>query len=198
MNQAGREHLEGARQTWRAFWNDPRSGPLHLERVDDYCVCEVMYRSRTEELLAALRSLIVILTGWLPSSDLRIFILRRLGARIGRNVYIAPWVLFDPMYPSLIELEDDVFLGMGCRLLTHEYTTRHLRVGRVRIGKGSVIGGWATIRSGVTIGPDVTVGLHSYVNKPVPAGATVVGIPARVLPDKAPTPSPDRAAGEGD
>lgn len=182
MQQSDREHLDRSREAWRAFWDiSGEQRVLTIDRNEAYCVCEVMYHTRFQELLGALKSLVSISVGWMPSSDLRIFILRLLGAKIGKNVYIAPWVLVDPMYPELIELENDVFLGMGCRLLTHEYTTKHFRIGRLSIGAGSVIGGWATIRSGVKIGRNVTVGLHSFVNKDFPDGSTVVGIPARVL-----------------
>jgi acetyltransferase-like isoleucine patch superfamily enzyme len=41
-------------------------------------------------------------------------------------------------------------------------------MGRVRIGKGSVIGGYAVVRAGVSIGEKATVGFLSYVNNDVP------------------------------
>jgi acetyltransferase-like isoleucine patch superfamily enzyme len=53
--------------------------------------------------------------------------------------------------------------------------------GGVLIGKNCWIGAHATIMDGVTIGDGATVGAHSLVRSDVPAGATVVGIPARPL-----------------
>jgi len=50
----------------------------------------------------------------------------------------------------------------------------------VRIGRNVWIGGGAIILPGVTIGDDAIVGAGSVVTRDVPAGATVVGNPARV------------------
>lgn len=53
--------------------------------------------------------------------------------------------------------------------------------GGVRIGKHCWIGARATILDGVTIGDGAIIGAHSLVKDDVPAGATVAGIPARII-----------------
>lgn len=53
--------------------------------------------------------------------------------------------------------------------------------GGVRIGKQCWIGTRATILDGVTIGDGAVVGAHSLVKDDVPAGATVVGVPAKIV-----------------
>jgi acetyltransferase-like isoleucine patch superfamily enzyme len=53
--------------------------------------------------------------------------------------------------------------------------------GGVRIGARVWIGTKATILDGVTIGDGAIVGAHALVRDNVPAGATVVGVPARVV-----------------
>lgn len=50
----------------------------------------------------------------------------------------------------------------------------------VRIGANVWIGGGAILLPGVTIGDDAIIGAGSIVTRDVPAGATVVGNPARI------------------
>jgi maltose O-acetyltransferase len=55
-----------------------------------------------------------------------------------------------------------------------------LELGRpIRIGRNVWIGGGAIILPGVTIGDEALIGAGSVVTRDVPAGATVVGNPAR-------------------
>jgi sugar O-acyltransferase (sialic acid O-acetyltransferase NeuD family) len=53
--------------------------------------------------------------------------------------------------------------------------------GNVSIGDGVYVGSGATIRQGLSIGAGATIGMGAVVTKDVPAGATVVGNPARRL-----------------
>ncbi|QNK54050.1 hypothetical protein H7F30_07315 [Dermacoccus sp. PAMC28757] len=61
--------------------------------------------------------------------------------------------------------------------------------GSVRVGKRSFNGTGASIRQGVTIGSDATIGMGAVVLDDVPDGAVVVGNPARPLPRVRPEPS---------
>jgi acetyltransferase-like isoleucine patch superfamily enzyme len=169
------------RDALRTYWRSNQDRPFVLERNDAYYVCEVLFPSFLKCIRIPIRCLIVGIVNAIPISTLKVFLYRVLGMKIGKGVYIAPQVLIDPVYPWLIELGDDSFLGMGCKIFTHEYTATCYRIGRVRIGRGSVIGAYSIIRSGVTIGEKVTVGFNSYVNKDIGDGETVGGVPAKPL-----------------
>jgi acetyltransferase-like isoleucine patch superfamily enzyme len=174
-----KRHAE--RQALKAYWRGSQDQPFVLKRHEAYYVCDVIFPSILAHLRWPIRGLMVGIVNAIPISTLKVFFYRLLGVKIGRGVYIAPEALIDPLYPWLIELGDDCFLGMGCKIFTHEYTATDFRVGRVRIGRGSVLGAYSIIRSGVTIGEKVTVGFNSYVDKDVPDGETVGGVPARPL-----------------
>jgi len=174
-----RRHAE--RQAFQAYWAGGHEEPFVLELHDAYCVCGVPFPSRWAYAKLLFRYAAMKVVSLMLFSSLKVFFYRLLGITIGRGVFIAPGVYIDPLFPRLIELEDGCLLGVGCRLFTHEYTANNFRIGRVRVGKGSVVGAYATVRSGVSMGSKVTIGFNSYVNKDVPEGATVGGVPAKIL-----------------
>jgi serine O-acetyltransferase len=49
------------------------------------------------------------------------------------------------------------------------------------LGRNVVVGAGAKVLGGFTVGDNASVGSNAVVTKPVPAGATAVGIPARVI-----------------
>ena len=106
---------------------------------------------------------------------------RSLGVKIGDNVLIAPYVQIDPFFPELITLEDNVIIGWGASLFTHEFTQDTIRKGKVHIKKRALIGGFSVVRSGVTIGKNSIIGVGSFVNRDVDDDESVGGNPLRSI-----------------
>jgi len=52
------------------------------------------------------------------------------------------------------------------------------------LGRNVVVSAGAKVLGGFTVGDGAKIGSNAVVIKPVPAGATAVGIPARILPSK--------------
>jgi maltose O-acetyltransferase len=85
-----------------------------------------------------------------------------------------------------VSIGDGTAIGPAVQILAADHPRdprlrrQNVRFGRpVTIGANVWIGGGAIILPGVTIGDDSIVGAGSIVTRDVPAGATVVGNPAR-------------------
>ena len=77
-----------------------------------------------------------------------------------------------------VTLEDHVQVGSHCSI--YSVSTIDDKRGPVVLKKNCRIGAHSVIMPGVTVGECATVGAMSFVNKDVPAHATVYGAPARV------------------
>lgn len=98
------------------------------------------------------------------------------GARIGRRVFIDHGM--GVVIGETAELNDDVTLYHGVTLGGTSWNKgkRH-----PTLGKGVVVGAGAKILGPIHIGDGAKIGSNAVVVKDVPAGATAVGIPARIL-----------------
>lgn len=82
-----------------------------------------------------------------------------------------------------IHLEDEVFVGPNVTFTNDLHPrsgNRDFVLARTVVERGASIGGGATILPGVRIGASAVIGAGAVVTRDVPAGATVVGNPARV------------------
>ncbi len=134
-----------------------------------------------------MRSTGFLLPAWFsPSSPLRVAFHRARGVRIGNNVEIGYFVIIDNLYPESVTIEDDATISARSTLLAHDEARAYAQGARevhssVRVGKGAFVGVHCVILPGVTIGDRAIVGAGSVVTKDVPTGATVAGVPARVI-----------------
>lgn len=76
-----------------------------------------------------------------------------------------------------VTVEDDVQIGSHCSI--YSISTIDEKHGPVILKKNCKIGSHTTIMPGITIGENAVVGAHSFVNRDVPDGATVFGVPAK-------------------
>ena len=121
----------------------------------------------------------MVLNGW------RIFFYRLCGYNIGKNVFIGMRCYLDDLEPGMFTVEDNVTISYGVFFACHGKKQEHTPI---TIKRGAYLGMRANVisgKSGVTIGENAVVGACTLVNKDVPAGATAVGVPCRVILPKA-------------
>ena len=96
---------------------------------------------------------------------------------------------------SGVEIGDEVFVGHGVMFVNDKHPRATSEAGSLQtegdwtlvptyVRRGASIGSGAVILGGVTIGEAALVGAGAVVTKDVPAGAVVVGNPARELSAK--------------
>ena len=113
------------------------------------------------------------------------------GISIGRQSYIGPnSVLFGG---GGIEIGDAVLISPGVVITSHQHTfeeqgvdiqAQPLEFARVVIDRNVWVGANATVVPGIRVGEGAVIGAGAVVTHDVPAGAVVVGVPARVLRER--------------
>jgi serine O-acetyltransferase len=98
------------------------------------------------------------------------------GARIGRRFFIDHGM--GVVIGETSEIGDDCTLYHGVTLGGTSWNKgkRH-----PTLGKGVVVGAGAKILGPIEIGDGAKIGCNAVVVKPVPSGATAIGIPARIV-----------------
>jgi len=102
------------------------------------------------------------------------------GAKIGERVF------FD--HAMGVVVGETAEIGDGCTIYQgvtlggtslYKGTKRH-----PTLGKNVVVSAGAKVLGGFVVGDNAKIGSNAVVIKPVPEGATAVGIPARIIPSK--------------
>ncbi len=99
------------------------------------------------------------------------------GATIGRRVFIDHGM--GVVVGETAEIGDDCTIYQGVTLGGTSLAKGAKR--HPTLGKGVIVGANAQVLGGFTVGDGARVGSSAVVVKPVPAGATAVGNPARII-----------------
>jgi len=123
--------------------------------------------------------------GFIQYGDLPTSYFVKRGMKVGKNFNRQSGTRLDPTNCWLIEIGDDVIMGNKSQIIAHDFSLMHhtgfARFGRVKIGNRVFIGANSTILLNVKIGDDVIIGAGSLVNKDIPDGYVVAGVPAKVI-----------------
>lgn len=123
---------------------------------------------------------------------LRPSILRKLGAKVGKDVFIGDYVRVDLNHSDLITIDDGVHIAGDARLLCHKkdlsnysegkiYGMQPYKYGEIHLCKNCAIGTGTLIMPGVTVGEGAIVGAGAMVTKDIPAWTLALGCPAKVV-----------------
>jgi maltose O-acetyltransferase len=107
--------------------------------------------------------------------------------RIGSRTYINRFTMLDAS--ESIVVGERCMIGPSCYITDHDHGTRAgdavatqpLKSQHTRIGNDVWIGAGAIVLKGVTIGDGAVIGAGAVVTSDAPAGAILVGVPARVV-----------------
>jgi len=123
----------------------------------------------------------VVVAPCIPFNCLRIAVYRIVGYPIGKNVFIGMRCYLDDTHPELISFEDNVVLSYSIVFAAHGPTRDGFANTPIVIRKGGYVGCAAVLLGGAVVGEGAVVAAGAVVTKEVPAGATVAGVPARVI-----------------
>lgn len=153
---------------------------VRLSLTTDSFLAQVLYRSRT----ALLRRGVPVLPGVFHSLSMMTS-----STCIGDPVVIGPgWYL--PHGNVVIDGITDI----GPQALTAPFVSIGLQAGSFQgptIGSGVHVGTGSRILGPRIVGDNARIGANAVITKDVSAGQTVVGIPARPLPQRRPSGNPE-------
>jgi serine O-acetyltransferase len=99
-------------------------------------------------------------------------------ATIGRNADLGPGFVI--LHSLGVVINTNVRAGRNL-VVYHNVTLGAERQKSPTLGNNVYIGAGAKVIGGVRVGSDVRIGANAVVTKDVPDGATVIGIPARII-----------------
>ena len=157
-----RERDPAARSAWEVLTCYPGLHALMLHRLSHAC-----WRAKRYWIARVVSQIGRFLTG----------IEIHPGATVGRRVFIDHGM--GVVVGETAVIGDDCTIYQGVTLGGTSLTRGAKR--HPTLERGVIVGAGAKVLGGFTIGADAKIGSNAVVVKPVPAGATAVGNPARVI-----------------
>ena len=151
-------------------WLRERPIPGRYEPWKHLIRCMRGYQAREHNLYAFYKPLLVLahrFWSMVCACDIPI------NARIGGGILLT--------HPNGIVIHPNATVGVNCLIFQQVTIGTGSKPGVPKIGAGVEIGAGAKILGGVRIGRGARVGANAVVVDDIPAGATAVGIPARVI-----------------
>lgn len=121
-----------------------------------------------------------------PINSVRIWLHRKRGVHIGKNVMLGMHCVLDNAHPEYIYIEDYAALAGNNYVITHSNPYLHYKgrmlsyLAPVILRKGAWVGVSATILPGTEIGECSVVSAGSVASGVIPANCIVTGNPAQV------------------
>ena len=151
-------------------------------------------------------NVIFLINPFNPFSKLKVFVLRRFGAKVGKGVMIKtgvsikyPWFLEIGDYVWIgenvwidnltkVEINDNVCISQGAMLLcgNHDYkkTTFDLIIGGIVLKEGAWVGAKSVVCPGVTLNSHSILSVNSVANKDLESYSIYQGNPAVKIRDR--------------
>jgi putative colanic acid biosynthesis acetyltransferase WcaF len=192
----------------------PVSKPMYLDRytIGSYNPGASIFK----QLLWYYLGSPIVRSYFLPITALKVFILRRFGATIGRGVNIKPgvqikfpwrlsvghhvWIGENAWIDNVVQvtIDDHVCISQGVYLCTGNHDWRDpnfaLQAAPITIASGAWIAAQATIGPGVTVGQGAVLGLGSVTGRSLEPMTIYAGNPAQAIKSRQITDSPSRLA----
>jgi len=124
---------------------------------------------------------------FVPYTGIRVWLHKKRGVKIGKNVHIGPHVFIDDIFPNFVIIEDGVSIAGQNFILTHvkpleyhkDFTESYVAPVVIRKNAWVTIG--VIILPGVTIGEGAVVGAGAVVTDDIPPHTFAAGNPAKVI-----------------
>lgn len=122
-----------------------------------------------------------------PFNNIRIFLYRLCGFKIGKHVFIGMRCYLDDMCYDQLIIGNNVTISYGVYFACHGKNQDHVPIviyDDVYIGMRAIIisnNSESNKEAGITIGTGAIVGAGTLVNKDIPSDVTVVGVPCKIV-----------------